>query len=391
MSRAPLAGRPPFATDEPDTIYETSPAPQRRNRQPAPPNPNNKTSAYDMYNNYLGTDAQDGGNRASGVGALGMGLLNMNDDSDSDDEDSDIAHHLSGTNSSKHAALAAATARNNNARPLVVPAKTLSPPHAPKPIAAPKPGYAATVAALNVPASPSPPHSQRPNPQMNRRLPAALQVSVPKPSHPTLISPGSNPFSDPSPSLVSSTPHPLQPPITPIMPVFARPTKSPANISFATTSPSPRPIIRGNSEETLLPARGEKGDDFWRRFSMVAKLPETTKDSPWLKKTQNGDSRLSRWVWVIGISLLVCIGAGVGLGWYFTHNNPAHQRPASLGPTGNATEAIPSSSAVMLTTSGSSTVLKVTPTRTIDKRAEATPAPVGIHVSHKRRGRRTNL
>jgi hypothetical protein len=29
--------------------------------------------------------------------------------------------------------------------------------------------------------------------------------------------------------------------------------------------------MRGNSEETLLPSRGEKGDDFWRRFSMVAK------------------------------------------------------------------------------------------------------------------------
>lgn len=29
--------------------------------------------------------------------------------------------------------------------------------------------------------------------------------------------------------------------------------------------------MRSNSEERLLPRRGEKGDDFWRRFSMIAK------------------------------------------------------------------------------------------------------------------------
>lgn len=46
---APLAGKPPFATDEPDSFYETPRAPQPRVRQPAPPNPNNRTSAYDVY------------------------------------------------------------------------------------------------------------------------------------------------------------------------------------------------------------------------------------------------------------------------------------------------------------------------------------------------------
>ena len=30
--------------------------------------------------------------------------------------------------------------------------------------------------------------------------------------------------------------------------------------------------MRGEKEETLLPKRGENGDQFWRRFSMVAKV-----------------------------------------------------------------------------------------------------------------------
>jgi hypothetical protein len=60
----------------------------------------------------------------------------------------------------------------------------------------------------------------------------------------------------------------LNAPITPITPVFARPAKPSApNIKFANS----KTIIRGDAEETLLPKRGEKGDDFWRRFSMVAK------------------------------------------------------------------------------------------------------------------------
>lgn len=69
---------------------------------------------------------------------------------------------------------------------------------------------------------------------------------------------------------VPSAPHPLQPPMTPITPVFVRPSKSPAptDVKFSET------IIRGNSEDNLLPKRGERGDDFWRRFSMVAKEEE---------------------------------------------------------------------------------------------------------------------
>jgi hypothetical protein len=64
----------------------------------------------------------------------------------------------------------------------------------------------------------------------------------------------------------------LQPPMTPIVPVFVRPSKSPAprDIKFAS-----EPIMRGNSEDMLIPKRGERGDDFWRRFSMVAHVEKT--------------------------------------------------------------------------------------------------------------------
>ncbi|RPD62807.1 hypothetical protein L227DRAFT_437286 [Lentinus tigrinus ALCF2SS1-6] len=46
----PLAGRPPFATDEPDHIYaQQQQDPSRRLRQPPPPDPNARSSAYNMY------------------------------------------------------------------------------------------------------------------------------------------------------------------------------------------------------------------------------------------------------------------------------------------------------------------------------------------------------
>ena len=143
------------------------------------------------------------------------------------------------------------------------------------PIAAPRPGYAAPIAALNL-----------------ARLEAAVvpggrQGGMPQPSRIQnpfelpFAGPGRGPGS-PSPSVHSSTLHPLQPPVTPITPAFIRPaSKSPApvNISFEEGVATPRkPIMRGNSEETLLPSRGEKGDDFWRRFSMVAKEDSQKKE-----------------------------------------------------------------------------------------------------------------
>jgi hypothetical protein len=71
-----------------------------------------------------------------------------------------------------------------------------------------------------------------------------------------------------APIAVPSTPHPLPPTMTPILPVFVRPTQ-PSQTSEVKWGPEP--ILRGNSEEKLIPRRGEQGDDFWRRFSMVAR------------------------------------------------------------------------------------------------------------------------
>lgn len=128
----------------------------------------------------------------------------------------------------------------------------------PIPLAAPKPGYAAPVSALNL-ARPSPaasPEGRQPSPQMSQ---------VPKPL--MLVNNMNTRIPPPAAIAVPSTPHPLPPTMTPIQPVFALPGKADdeREVKFAATPP----ILRGNKEETLLPRRGERGDDFWRRFSVI--------------------------------------------------------------------------------------------------------------------------
>lgn len=139
------------------------------------------------------------------------------------------------------------------------------------PLAAPRPGYPAPVANLNIssPQASGFPLGQSPEPPQMGQVPQTLRVArqqadaaprMPPPIYQTAV---------PRPS-VPSMPHPLQPPMTPITPVFARPSKSPApaDVKFSES------IMRGNSEDNLLPKRGERGDDFWRRFSIVAKEEE---------------------------------------------------------------------------------------------------------------------
>ncbi|KAF9013180.1 hypothetical protein BDQ17DRAFT_1386796 [Cyathus striatus] len=338
----PLAGKPPFATDMPDSYYESdAPVQTRRARQPAD-DPNKRTSAYDVYNNYMDEKPPAPGssapNRQSGVGALGMGLLNMDDSDDSDDESPAV---------NKQAQLAAAL--NNKA-------SSGAKSHSPQPIAAPRPGYAAPIAALNL---------ARPEAAATRLPPPApLQIPTPvsynsDPFDPSSPAHSRNPFSTPSPS---TSPHPLQPPMTPITPV---------------------PIMRGNTEETLLPKRGEKGDDFWRRFSMVAKEPLCRRRgellftfTTWLRKTRSGSSRLSRWVWIVGILLLICIAGAIGLA--------VHQQPTAIG--GSANEASTGVSSMAVSTAGqasSSSVIKVTPTHTVARR-EAAPTLLPAVERHRR-------
>jgi len=192
----------------------------------------------------------------------------------------------------------------------------------PVPLAATKPGYVAPIAVLNMSqlsdAARSPPGlnsaHMHPGQHETARMPPAVARQRPPPV---------------APISVPSTPHPLPPTMTPILPVFARPSMpaDPHDIKWG-----PEPIMRGNSEEKLLPRRGEKGDDFWRRFSMVvreeSRKPSSQKQrwgysclfvivtyhveiaiffSAWLRETQSGANRMSIWVWIIGLLIFsVC-------------------------------------------------------------------------------------
>ena len=219
-------------------------------------------------------DSRRDSRRDSGADALGMGFMNGDLDSDDEDEDNGIDH---GHN--KHSALAAAT------HPQA---------HSAIPLASPRPGYAAPIAALNLTSRPSPeiaprqppaslqiqmPHGQRqPPPAMLSpgqpqmvQLPSALRSGPNTPNSPMSfpLAQPLRPFAPSSPvGAVPSTPHPLEAPMTPITPAFLRPAKTPAprdKVKFES-----EPIIRGNSEDNLIPKRGEQGDVFWKRFSMIA-------------------------------------------------------------------------------------------------------------------------
>ncbi|KAG1906515.1 uncharacterized protein F5891DRAFT_1101054 [Suillus fuscotomentosus] len=347
--RPPLAGKPPFATDDPDELFDQPSLSKRRVRQPAEPNPNDRTSAYNMYDQYL--DGEVSSNRQSGFGAVGLGFMTGDL---SDDEDEEVLMHKPPmVTESKHGAM--------NASPI--------------PLAAPRPGYPAPISALNIPSPAATPEMRQtvqhpPVHQPPQPMPNALKVN-----HPPAdidIQPLRMPvpiYETPSPRpSVPNTPHPLQPPMTPITPVFARPAKLPAprNIQYAGDT-----IIRGGSEDNLVPRRGQKGDDFWRRFSIVAK--DEKKTSSWLIKTQNGSSKLSRWVWFIGIMLLVLIAAGIGIGWYISHKSTSTTVPKAIGGSANETMN-PTSTRTSIGVSSSSS-LHVSPTNTVARRNEAAPTP----------------
>lgn len=382
----PLAGRPPFATDDEDEIYST-PQPQRRIRQKPAPDPNSRSSAYNMYDQYI-----DDSKRQSGAGALGMGFMNGDMDSDDDDDDDEPDHK----HNNKHSALAAAT--HPQAQSAI-------------PLASPRPGYAAPIAALNLsrpspaatpevrqqppemqmPQAPRQPQMRQGAPQMSqpqmsqipqglRPGPGALAGSPREPPPPHgLPSPRAPPSrlyaSSLAPSTVPSAPHPLEEPMTPITPAFLRPSKSPDNVQFVM-----KPIIRSGSEDHLLPRRGDKGDDFWRRFSMVAKEGTNGgRESSWLVKTQSGTTSLSRWVWITGVFLVICIAGGIVAGWYFTHNDPSNQAPEVFG--GSANEGISSSATSSSSVPGPpvSSSPHVSPTNTVARRAGyPEPAPTSI-------------
>ncbi|KAK7048551.1 hypothetical protein R3P38DRAFT_2505657 [Favolaschia claudopus] len=412
---APLAGRPPFATDEPDTFYQTSPQPRLRAPQQQPPA--NRTSAYDVYDNYLSPgESGQGNNRNSGVGALGMGFMNGNMDDDSDDDDEDDMRRArtstAPSSPSKHAALAAATGvKPSPSKGAFVPERFETPPpqynnqqrsppqgsssRNPPPqqqtspaIAAPRPGYANAVPALNQSAHGAvarPPPAAAPHGRDQGGHPN-LRIAPPAPGSP--YGPGS-PFGNGTPS-PSGSPHPLQAPLTPITPVFARPQRSNTADSAVSFSDTKNLIMRGEGEETLIPrGRGQKGDQFWRRFSMVAKDPDEKKPSKWLTKSQDNASRRNRWVWVIGIILVIAAAGGIGIGVYLSEQGSEHYRPDAIGGSANqGTTKLPETTegAGVKGAIGGTSTPHVSPTNTVARRDILAPqvTPLALHAARSR-------
>jgi hypothetical protein len=110
---------------------------------------------------------------------------------------------------------------------------------------------------------------------------------------------------------------------------------------------------------------------------MVAKEEDSRKPSSWLRKTQSGTTRLSRWVWIIGLLLVAVVAAAIGLGWYISHKAPDHQQPKALGGTGTNRGAGESGGKPSVAPGGSSSAhpTKITPTFTVDRRASI-PTPI---------------
>ncbi|KAF5389191.1 hypothetical protein D9757_003412 [Collybiopsis confluens] len=342
---------------EPESIYETPNHPQRRVRQLASPNLNSTLNVYDNLTIH------DDTNRLSGIGALGAGFMNGSPDEDEDDEPEEKVNPFYSEKekeASKHALLAANT-------------RSLTPSPPPQYMASPRPGYAAPIEALSRPDPVAvPPNALRINTSNNPFAPPMdRSMTIP-----------------PQPITVPSTPHPLQPPITPITPVFARPRQQ--GLHF-----DEKPIMRGAGEGTSIPSRGEKGDDFWRRFSIVVKeenkKPSSLKTSLWLKTTQGRTKSMFRWVFFIGIILTLCAVGAIGLWWYASHNSTSHHQPSAIG--GSAKEGGAATGGTLASTVGHATgtvslatSLHVSPTNTVARRkAEPVPTAVAYHKKHLNR------
>lgn len=218
---------------------------------------------YDNYLNDTGANGNGNNVRQSGYGDLGMGFLTGDMEDDSDDEtiacSPDAKKSMSRDSEEKLPPSPAV-----NKFPAVQ-------------IVAPKPGYAAPVSALTAdlkmpePAASPVRHPQMPFPAPtgHPQMAQVQQMRMPAPAPLTIPVPAASPRSPFTPPSVPSTPHPLQAPATPITPAFARPP--PRKEDTEKVKFSDAAIMRGKGEEKLLPKRGEKGDDFWRRFSMVVK------------------------------------------------------------------------------------------------------------------------
>lgn len=242
------------------------------------------TDSVHRWDNYLHTDNKDS-RPNSGAGGIGMGLM-AGDMDDSDDDDQPSARKTQGASPAKNNA----PAKSSNLRPSPSEKPRVSndtqrgAPYAQgQPVARPQVAATAGPPAANRQGSHDRPQYQQQPPMahpvprqttgVQRPAAAALRVDVPQPAMPIPRAPipafMQSPSPSPSPSFI---PHPLNAPSTPITPVFARPSfqgsVSDRKVEFAVKEGS---ILRGNSEETLLPRNTPKGDEFWRRFSFIAK------------------------------------------------------------------------------------------------------------------------
>ena len=86
--------------------------------------------------------------------------------------------------------------------------------------------------------------------------------------------------------------------------------------------------------------------------------------SAWLRKTESGSTRLSTWVWFLGVMLLIAIGAGIGVGWYFTHNKPAAAPVAIGGSADEGFSASTSNTAIAVSTKATRVTAAPEPTNT---------------------------
>ncbi|KAH9841858.1 uncharacterized protein C8Q71DRAFT_700341 [Rhodofomes roseus] len=375
-STPPLAGRPPYATDEPDSVYQQQPQQTRRIRQPPPENPNDRSSAYNiMIRRPSRSECTVSNVLPESMDVRALVRLPLDSwplplpsiatmsrctpcrvsSGDSGASRWRYDQYLNGTNAPK------------GTNPFDDPKRVLSPPRQPIPLAAPRPGYAAPVAALNL---------SRPDavasPDSRVRSPTTPEMSQAFPKPLTLVERQSSPASPHFPH----TPHELQPPMTPIAPAFIRPASAAStqrDVKFNSTTP----ILRSEKEETFLPRRGQ-GEDFWRRFSIVAK--DETKTRGKQRKTTSGISRHVRWVWVVGISLLIIIGCAVAFGVYKTHHSSSSSNSSVVTAIGGSANQVGSGNTVTADekSGGSASALLVTPTRTVARRSvdiQPTSAP----------------
>jgi len=247
-----------------------------------------------------------------------------------------------------------------------------------------RPGPAVVNTNLNViPSKPEPARvspAQAAMPQLQRPGPAPIQVQFPNQPRPSTRAPPPAVLNLPQlkapPTPGPMTPHPLQPPKTPIAPAFARPRlkTEPSDVKFTADA-----ILRGNKEETLLPRNTPKGAEFWRRFSVVVKEeqrhPGRFFKSSWLTEHQSRSFRLNLCIWMIGLLMVAGIAGGGVLIWFLTSHNSV-TTPKVLG--GNAGAGNTNATASVTTASATTTSLGVYTVKG-DLPPSATPAiPAGL-------------